>query len=262
MNTLATFFASIVALFSALLGHPTIIKEQVAPSQVFTQEKIATPSVITSTSSIDEQNIKVVSGITKFSEVRGGDVEQRESKTVIIGNDPVATINNDFKYGVTVVYTTKDKSKTYFALYKETEGQECIYLNYLDTIKSQYFNTELNYCPGYGGSPISDEAKNESLPFIVQYGKFHFDKLYALNLETGKEILVYSKKDDKESLIARCAEGMYDLTYAPDIESLGEKRIRIGVYKKTIDVDITKPCLKKKEYQKIRDDIIDLNTQI
>ncbi len=260
MNTLATFFASIIALFSGLFGHSAIITEQVIPTQVSRQQKIATSSVVASTSSVDEQDGKSISGVTKFFEVRGGQVKQREGKTTMIRNDSVATINNDFDYGVKIVYTTKDKSKTYFALYKETEGQECVSLNYLDTLKSEYFNTELNYCPGYDGSPVSEKAKNEALPLVVQYGKFDLEKLYALNLETGKEILVYSTKNDNESLIAKCVEGNYDFVYIPDIESITGKQIKIGVYKKTVDT--TKQCTKEETYTKVRDDIVDLDTQI
>lgn len=184
----------------------------------------------------------------------------RISQTLLVNGDPIATINKDFAEGedsVSIIYTTNDKSKVYFALYRETEGQECVSLEYLDTIKSKYVNTSLDYCPGYEDSPILESSKKEVLPLVVQYGKFDLKKVYALNLETEKEIIVYSNTNKRESLTAECADGMYDFVYTSDIASLGNKRLKIGVYKE--EGQATERCSKQRKYTKIRDDIIDLN---
>jgi hypothetical protein len=179
----------------------------------------------------------------------------RVSQTTIVNGDPIATISKDFP-GQRIIYTKKDKSKVYFALYRETGGQECVDLSYLDTIKSKYMNTKLDYCPGYDDSPVSEVIKKQALPLLVQYGKFDSEKLYALNLETEKEIVIYLNKNDTESLIAKCTEGMYDFVYVQDIESTGNKQLRIGVYKE--EGQRKENCLKEEKYTKIRNDYIDL----
>ena len=272
MSTPKNFFKKIIIFICiiAIVSLPLVLfdflrdssikKEEMQPIQELNQQEIATSSVplgSVSTSTDNKPSSSIDSNESTFFEVRVGPVTRRESKTTIINNDPVATITHDFKYGTKIVYTTKDASKTYFALYTETEGQECVYLNYLDTKKIQYVNTQLQYCPGSDGSPISEDAKKEVLPFVVQYGKFDSQKIYALNLETGKEVVIYALQDSKESLIASCVEGMYDFMYIPEIRGLGGKQIIVGVYKKT--VDSTTRCLKEERYPKIREDTIDLS---
>lgn len=184
-----------------------------------------------------------------------------DSKTTIINNDPVATINHDLsEVHISIVYTTNDKSKTYFTMASYAGADvapDCYQLNYLDTKEAKYHNTTLQYCPGY----YSEAKLKQNLPFVVQYGKFDLKNLYALNLETATETIVYSKKNDSESLIAQCDfYGDYNPGMVPilDIEYLGDKHIRIGIYKE-MGQNVACPAAPVK-YEKIRDDIINLLT--
>lgn len=189
----------------------------------------------------------------------------KSSNTTVIHNDPLATLKNDFKENsqlAQAVYTTKDKTRTYFTLHvldgEKVEGvlPDCQLLNYLDIVKQKYHNTNVEYCPG----AASDKELQENLPFVVQYNKFDLKSLYALNLETLVEKLLYTKNNN-ESLAVRCTEfGNYeDYRYIPTTSYLGNKKISISVYKE-VGQD-TKPCTKETigKYEKIRDDIIDLN---
>jgi hypothetical protein len=177
----------------------------------------------------------------------------------LVNNEASSTLLRDFGWdNIEVIYTTEDKNKTYFFFY--TNGEEwspsCVPIEYLDIKEKVYVSSQLQYCIGMRYT--SDLKKY--MPFIIQEGKFDFKTLYLVNLEKETETIMYKKKNDSESLVAKCSEfGNYEAyRFFPDIEYLPKNRIRIGVYKNTGQDKIK--CTKETQahYEKIRDDIVDL----
>ena len=201
---------------------------------------------------------------------------------VLLNNDPVATIQS---IGGTVIYTTKDKNKIYFIKLSEKDGSlSCVDLQYLNINEKKYNVIKGGYCPRsmYSISPKYDPEK--ILPLHIQEGRFDFSDtynqagtlnyknsdLYGLNLETMKRSLLYSNKNPNESLISGCyyIPATYEfLGSLPYLEYTATNRLKIGVYKNV--GQNSKPCkydgksgyaspIKIEEYEKIRDDIVDL----
>lgn len=185
--------------------------------------------------------------------------EIKESKTELVNNDPLATIEKDFGYRVNPIYTTKNQKRSYFYFYERGEewSPGCVNLFYLDTLEKKYSESKIDFC--IGSRYTEDLIK--MMPIIIQEGKFDFQNLYIANLETEKEVLAYKKKDPSESLTARCTEfgNFGNVLFLHDIEYLNNTRISIGVYK-NVGQDTGK-CTDntKANYEKIRDDIIDLD---
>lgn len=180
--------------------------------------------------------------------------QYQKSGTIIIGGDSAATIENDFPSSNEIIYQTKDKQKTFFTVDDSRYYySNCQPLFYLDLSGQRYHNFPLDYCPSNGVGTGVKNAK-DALPVVLQYGKKEED-LYGLNLETEREVLVFStsRLTANESLIAFCAEGNYVFQEFPDMEVIDGK-LRIGVYEK----DTTRSCVSEKEYKKLRDVIISL----
>lgn len=257
MNTLTSFFAGIMAFVSGLLGHHALAP--VPQPVAVTLQASTTQEMQQAASSSTSANITSSTTTTEETEIDYGKVPNKLLNTpvVLTNNDPIATIE---QIGGTVIYTTKDKSRMYFVICRETEGG-CYgkKYNYLDTKKAEYHNTDIDFNPG--------EEKLPSFPYILPYGNFDYTNILIANVETGKIKTVYTKKENTESLRAKCLSStVTDPTgnehtvsdYKPDIEFTKDNQIRVGVYKNIgQDKRECTPSTQTK-YEKIRDDIIDL----
>ncbi len=266
MQTIATFFTGIMLFFSGLFG--------VTPTQV-----INTPMVVESTT-LQEAGDKLLKNSTstqvaqisitaptstpKTASTSGSIISKeganltfnhrfygvRDSNVILLSAGPVATIQQDF--GGYIVYTNKDSSKIYFVICKETQnGCNLALLNYLDTKEKRYHNTKYEYS---SNSPITEG------PLLIQ--TTDFKEVRTLDLETGVEKVIFTRKNNLESLVSGCFwnNGGQDndwLEDSFDIENLSNNRARIGIYKAT--GQDSQSCEKEIKYEKIRDEIVDLS---
>jgi hypothetical protein len=249
MQTVATFFTGVMLFFSGLFGatpHQVVSIPSVTGStsvQVI-KTSTATPISISQTSSVSgSKEVTLLTFKSPFA-------EPRDSNVILLSAGPVATIQQDF--GGYVVYTSKDSSKIYFVICKETQnGCNLALLNYLDIKEKRYHNTKYEYS---SNDPITEGT------LLVQ--TTDFKEVRTLDLETGIEKIVYTKKNNLESLISGCFwnSGGQDnewLEHSSDIENLNNKHVRVGIYKAVGQDSLS--CEKETKYKKIRDDIVDLN---
>lgn len=252
MKTIATLFTGILAFFSSLLGHtpsqtlqlPTVVVSSTSSTQEIKQSIIGTTTITQATSS---QNF------VNFHE----DISSKDVSKL------VAIIQSDNDNNAEILYTTKAKNRIYFIRHSESDSDpNCLNLQYLDTIENKYHNFDTQYCPRgvYTVSPKHEQST--SSPYFIQEGKFDFKNLYMLNLESATETIIYSIKNQNDSLVSGCyyMDGTWEfIGKLPYIEYINNNMIRIGVYKE-IGKD-EKQCTvdTQAKYEKIRDDIIDLS---
>lgn len=241
----------ITAFFSSLLGHtpsqtlqqPTVVVSSASSTQEIKQSTVGTTTITQATSS---QNF------VNFHE----DISSKDVSKL------VAIIQSDNDNNAEILYTTKAKNRIYFIRHSESDGDPiCLNLQYLDTIENKYHNFDTQYCPRgmYTVSPKHEQSTNS--PYFIQEGKFNFKNIYMLNLESATETMIYSNKNKNDSLISGCyyMDGTWEfIGYLPYIEYINSDTIKIGIYKE-IGQD-EKPCTvnTQAKYEKIRDDIVDL----
>ena len=266
MNTIATFFAGLMAFVSGLFGHH-VTPTSTSPTPVTQQ--------VTSTSSIQTQT-------TTTQEILNQSNENEEE--YIPNNIVKAVIKKTFDDPV-YIYVTKDKNVVYFIKRSEKDGSlPCVDLEYFDIKENKFGVIKDGYCPRSLDSISPPYDPKKILPLHIQEGSFNFrdtynkegilnkkdSDLYVLNLETRKRALLYSNNNPNESLIAGCyyLPATYEfLGSLPYLEYTDTNQLKIGVYKNI--GQNSKQCkhdgksgysnnIKIEEYEKIRDDIIDL----
>lgn len=187
----------------------------------------------------------------------------RNPWTSVIKDNPEETIKRDQgpnAWLVSIIY--KNKDRIYFIVGSEkVESVSCGWWNklyYLDIKEEKYHDTHIKYC----GNKITEDL----LPFVVQsdrdiytieYDPKVLSTLYAINFETGKEVMIYSRKNSEESLIKYCIVDNGDTRadeIVRDVTYTDGKKLKIGIYKDT-GID---PCKEGYKSEKIRDDIVDL----
>lgn len=172
-----------------------------------------------------------------------------------------ASIQKD--YGDNQIFY-ENKDKIYFIRVSMKEG--CTGSWYLDKTSLQYYSSEDLYA---GCAQDFILTKPLLLEGIILSDFSLGGPLYATNLDTLKRYIVSEQKENESFVKGLMLNGViFDIEEDTDISYLGDKKIRIGIYKRyytkddlvgSMPVDTTAGTPDVRKAEKIRDEIIDIS---